>query len=120
LFAVAGRRERAEHGDVVRVIDRRQRSVVGIQVHTQLGAGGLERVRDEPGRIHVMVPDDDHAQSRLLIAVGSSLPRISFGAKLSGMVPAADLTDLDTWARGVPYEQFARLRAQTPVSWSEE
>ena len=41
------------------------------------------------------------------------LPRNSFGAKLSGMTPAptVDLTDLDMWARGVPYEQFARLRS---------
>jgi cytochrome P450 len=31
-----------------------------------------------------------------------------------------DLTDLDRWARGVPYEQFARLRRQAPVTWCEE
>jgi cytochrome P450 len=30
------------------------------------------------------------------------------------------LTDLDMWARGVPYDQFARLRDQTPVAWSDE
>src|SRR5260370_29968818 len=34
--------------------------------------------------------------------------------------PAVDLTDLDMWANGVPYEQFARLRSATPVAWSEE
>ena len=34
--------------------------------------------------------------------------------------PTVDLTDLDMWARGVPYEQFARLRSQAPVAWSEE
>jgi cytochrome P450 len=50
------------------------------------------------------------------------LPRKSFGAKLSGMTPTptVDLTDLDMWARGVPYEQFARLRSEAPVAWSEE
>src|SRR5262252_4003476 len=50
------------------------------------------------------------------------LPRKSFGAKLSGMTPSptVDLTDLDMWARGVPYEQFARLRSEAPVAWSEE
>jgi len=31
-----------------------------------------------------------------------------------------DLTDLDMWARGVPYEEFARLRGRTPVTWSDE
>src|SRR5579859_776308 len=31
-----------------------------------------------------------------------------------------DLTDLDMWARGVPYEEFARLRNRTPVAWSDE
>jgi hypothetical protein len=31
-----------------------------------------------------------------------------------------DLTDLDMWALGVPYEQFARLRSDAPVAWSEE
>ncbi|MDR2987323.1 MAG: cytochrome P450 [Nocardiopsaceae bacterium] len=31
-----------------------------------------------------------------------------------------DLTDLDMWARGVPYEQFARLRDEAPVAWGEE
>jgi cytochrome P450 len=31
-----------------------------------------------------------------------------------------DLTDLDLWARGVPYGEFARLRAEEPVGWFEE
>jgi cytochrome P450 len=35
-------------------------------------------------------------------------------------VPPADLTDLDRWARGVPYEEFARLRGKAPVAWSDE
>jgi cytochrome P450 len=35
-------------------------------------------------------------------------------------VPAVDLTDLDMWAREVPYEQFARLRREAPVAWSDE
>jgi cytochrome P450 len=35
-------------------------------------------------------------------------------------VPAVDLTDLDMWARGVPYEEFARLRYEAPVAWSDE
>ncbi|HEX5189698.1 MAG TPA: cytochrome P450 [Streptosporangiaceae bacterium] len=34
--------------------------------------------------------------------------------------PTVDLTDLDMWARGVPYEQFAGLRRQAPVTWCEE
>jgi cytochrome P450 len=33
---------------------------------------------------------------------------------------AVDLTDLDMWARGVPHREFARLRAQAPVLWSDE
>jgi cytochrome P450 len=50
------------------------------------------------------------------------LPRNLFGAKLSGMTPSptVDLTDLDMWARGVPYEEFARLRSEAPVAWSDE
>lgn len=35
-------------------------------------------------------------------------------------VPAVDLTDLDMWARGVPHEEFARLRREAPVAWSDE
>ncbi|HEX5302487.1 MAG TPA: cytochrome P450, partial [Streptosporangiaceae bacterium] len=30
----------------------------------------------------------------------------------------ADLTDLDMWARAVPYDEFARLRREAPVAWS--
>jgi cytochrome P450 len=29
-----------------------------------------------------------------------------------------DLTDLDMWARAVPYGEFARLRREAPVAWS--
>jgi cytochrome P450 len=31
-----------------------------------------------------------------------------------------DLTDLDRWVRGVPYAEFARLRREAPVGWSDE
>jgi cytochrome P450 len=44
---------------------------------------------------------------------------MSFGAKLNAML-AVDLTDLDMWARGVPYAEFARLRTEAPVSWFDE
>ena len=33
---------------------------------------------------------------------------------------AVDLTDLDMWARGVPYREFARLRRVAPVAWFDE
>jgi cytochrome P450 len=33
------------------------------------------------------------------------------------MAGAVDLTDLDMWAREVPYGEFARLRLQAPVAW---
>jgi cytochrome P450 len=33
---------------------------------------------------------------------------------------AVDLTDLDRWVRGVPYAEFARLRREAPVGWSDE
>jgi cytochrome P450 len=36
------------------------------------------------------------------------------------MPPAVDLTDLDMWAHGVPYGEFARLRRETPVAWCDE
>jgi cytochrome P450 len=36
------------------------------------------------------------------------------------MAAAADLNDLDMWARGVPYAEFTRLRREAPVSWHEE
>src|SRR5690242_1238017 len=29
-----------------------------------------------------------------------------------------DLTDLDMWARAVPYGEFARLREEAPTAWS--
>lgn len=48
------------------------------------------------------------------------MPYISFGAKLSAMPPPVDLTDLDMWVRGVPYDEFARLRREAPVSWFDE
>src|SRR6185437_14956428 len=48
------------------------------------------------------------------------LPAISFGAKLLSMTQAVDLTDLDMWARGAPYAEFARLRRDAPVAWHDE
>jgi cytochrome P450 len=33
---------------------------------------------------------------------------------------AVDLTDLDRWVDGVPYAEFARLRREAPVGWSDE
>jgi cytochrome P450 len=36
------------------------------------------------------------------------------------MTGAVDLTDLDMWARGVPYHEFARLRRVAPVVWHDE
>jgi cytochrome P450 len=36
------------------------------------------------------------------------------------MTPRVDLADLDLWAREVPHAEFARLRREAPVAWSEE
>ena len=36
------------------------------------------------------------------------------------MTQAVDLTDLDLWARGAPYREFARLRREEPVAWHDE
>ena len=36
------------------------------------------------------------------------------------MTGRVDLTDLDLWARGVPYAEFARLRREAPVAWFDE
>jgi cytochrome P450 len=36
------------------------------------------------------------------------------------MTDRVDLTDLDMWARGVPYAEFARLRREAPVTWFDE
>ena len=36
------------------------------------------------------------------------------------MTDGVDLTDLDMWARGVPYAEFARLRREAPVAWHDE
>src|ERR1051326_1974630 len=36
------------------------------------------------------------------------------------MTQAVDLTDLDMWAREVPYAEFARLRRDAPVAWHDE
>jgi cytochrome P450 len=33
---------------------------------------------------------------------------------------AVDLTDLDMWARAVPYGEFGRLRREAPVAWSAD
>src|SRR5215475_1061009 len=71
-----------------------------------------------------MKPAESSVWCRMIMTriVLPRLPPNSFGAKLSGMTPAhtVDLTDLDMWARGVPYEQFARLRSEAPVAWSDE
>ncbi|HEY2688618.1 MAG TPA: cytochrome P450 [Streptosporangiaceae bacterium] len=36
------------------------------------------------------------------------------------MAQPVDLTDLDLWARGVPYREFVRLRREEPVGWHDE
>jgi cytochrome P450 len=36
------------------------------------------------------------------------------------MTSGVDLTDLDLWAQGVPYAEFARRRREAPVAWSDE
>jgi cytochrome P450 len=36
------------------------------------------------------------------------------------MTGPVDLTDLDLWARDVPYPEFARLRRETPVAWHDD
>jgi cytochrome P450 len=36
------------------------------------------------------------------------------------MAEAVDLSDLDMWARGIPHEEFARLRREAPVAWFGE
>src|SRR6266567_7064735 len=36
------------------------------------------------------------------------------------MAGIVDLTDLDMWARAVPYEEFGRLRREAPVAWSPD
>jgi len=36
------------------------------------------------------------------------------------MAGAVDLNDLDMWALGVPYDEFARLRREAPVAWVDE
>jgi S-adenosyl methyltransferase len=51
----------AEHHDVIEAGEPGQRAVVGKQVDGQLGAPRLEGVRDEAGRVHVVMPDDEHA-----------------------------------------------------------
>jgi O-methyltransferase involved in polyketide biosynthesis len=51
----------AEHHDVIDAGQGGQRAVVGKQVDGQLGAPGLERVRDEARRIHVVMPDDEYS-----------------------------------------------------------
>jgi cytochrome P450 len=61
-----------------------------------------------------VVADDDDPHG------GLRLPAISFGAKLLVMTEHVDLTDLDMWARGVPYAEFARLRREAPVAWHDE
>src|SRR5438132_5689097 len=36
------------------------------------------------------------------------------------MAGIVDLTELDMWARAVPYEEFGRLRREAPVAWSPD
>jgi cytochrome P450 len=39
---------------------------------------------------------------------------------LPGTGGAVDLADLELWAQGVPYAEFARLRTEAPVVWGAE
>src|SRR5215472_15682063 len=103
-------------------------------MHAELSAARLERLANKAGGVLVVMPDDDYAHPQLpRLPRGRSVPAgacasdwpprgRSFGAKLSCMAPfpAVDLTDLDMWARGVPYEEFARLRCEAPAAWSGE
>jgi cytochrome P450 len=41
-------------------------------------------------------------------------------AAAEASLDSIDLTDLDRWAEGVPYEWFALLREQEPVFWQDE
>ena len=75
-----------------------------IQVDGQVSPARLERVGDETGRVDVVVPDDEHSFHG---GPPAPLRSMSFGAKLYSMISAVDLTDLDMWVRGVPYDEFA-------------
>jgi len=39
---------------------------------------------------------------------------------VTATLTGVDLTDLDTFVRGVPHDQFDRIRAEQPVYWHEE
>ena len=41
-------------------------------------------------------------------------------ASAEASLEGIDLTNLDRWAEGVPYEWFALLRDEEPVFWQEE
>jgi hypothetical protein len=60
---IIDRADTAEHDHVIDVSrgQRGQRAVVGEQVHGQVGPACLERGADEAGRVHVVMPDDDHS-----------------------------------------------------------
>src|SRR5258708_2185769 len=42
------------------------------------------------------------------------------GEPRSSEQSTVDLTDLDMWARAVPYGEFGRLRREAPVAWSAD
>ncbi len=57
------------------------------------------------------------------MTAAADLPGRPHGANRPGWPRAADrpdLTDLDLWAGGVPYAEFARRRRETPVAWDPE
>ena len=63
---VVDRPRGAEHDDVVVAVERRQRAVVGHQVHGQLGAAGREGRADESGLVDVVMTDHEHAHVIIL------------------------------------------------------
>lgn len=56
----------------------------------------------------------DTAIEEATLAKGHKYP-LAFYAK-----PAADLTDLDIFVKGQPFDAFAKMRAAAPVCWHEE
>ena len=58
---IVDRADGTEQHDVINVVERGQRPVVGPQVDRQFGPLRLERGGDEAGRVHAVMPDEDYS-----------------------------------------------------------
>lgn len=73
------------------------------------------RLEPAPAAARAVQEREDHVPEAVLRAATVAAPDVS-----ELVLDDVDLTDLDVWERGVPYDWFALLRNEAPLHWQEE